>query len=52
MFISSEKDKIKEEDEKLFDGIRTRIKESKVKSAASIDSLLKPICQWLSAQHI
>jgi len=41
MFISYEKDKIKEEDKKLFDGIRTRIKESKVKSTASIDSLLK-----------
>lgn len=41
MFISSESDKIKEEDKKLFDGIRTRIQESKVKSKASIDSLLK-----------
>lgn len=40
MFISSETDKIKEEERKLFDGISANVKESKAKSAASIDSLL------------
>lgn len=40
-FISSETERHKEEERKLFEGIRANVKDSKAKSAASIDSLLK-----------
>lgn len=41
IFLASQKDKRKNEERVLFDGIRTNIQESKARSATSIDSLLK-----------